>query len=73
MGLQRFIRRIAEARKGLGESRKALQDLGIDLVDQNGNFKDMESVLFEVADGIQETTSSAEQVRLAFKFLIVRV
>ena len=68
MGLQRFIRRIAEARKGLGESRKALQDLGIDLVDQNGNFKDMESVLFEVADGIQETTSSAEQVRLAFKF-----
>ena len=68
MGLQRFIRRVAEAQKGMGEARGALKDLGIDLVDQNGNFKDMESVLFEVADGIQETKSSAEQVRLAFKF-----
>ena len=68
MGLQRFIRRVAEAQKGMGEARGALKELGIDLVDQNGNFKDMESVLFEVADGIQETTSSAEQVRLAFKF-----
>lgn len=68
MGLQRFIRRAAEASQGLGESKRAFEQLGIQLTDNNGNLRDVRDVLFDVADGIQNTTSSAEQVRLAFKF-----
>jgi len=68
MGLQRFIRRAAEAAQGLGESKRAFEQLGIQLTDNNGNLRDVRDVLFDVADGIQNTTSSAEQVRLAFKF-----
>ena len=68
MGLQRFIRRAAEAARGTGESKRAFEQLGIQLTDTNGNLRPVRDVLFEVADGIQNTTSSAEKVRLAFKF-----
>ncbi len=68
MGLQRFIRRTAEAAKGTGEAKKALSDLGIALFDQNNQLRNIEEVFFDVADAIANTTDSAEQVRLAFKF-----
>jgi TP901 family phage tail tape measure protein len=68
MGLQRFIRRAAEAAQGTGESKRAFEQLGIQLTDNNGNLRDVREILFDVADGLQNTTSSAEQVRLAFKF-----
>ena len=68
MGLQRFIRRTAEAAKGTGEAKQALSDLGIELFDNKGQLRDVESVLFDVADAIANTTDSSERVRLAFKF-----
>ena len=68
MGLQRFIRRTAEAARGTGEAKQALADLNISLFDSDGKLRDVESVLFDVADAIQNTSDSAEQVRLAFKF-----
>ena len=68
MGLQRFIRRAAEAASGTGEAKRAFQQLGIELKDSNGNLRDVESILNDVADGIMNTSDSAEQVRLAFKF-----
>jgi TP901 family phage tail tape measure protein len=68
MGLQRFIRRAAEAAQGTGESKRAFEQLGIQLTDNNGNLRDVREILFDVADGLENTTSSAEQVRLAFKF-----
>lgn len=68
MGLQRFIRRTAEAAKGTGEAKQALSDLGIALFDQNNQLRNIEEVFFDVADAIANTTDSAEQVRLAFKF-----
>lgn len=68
MGLQRFIRRTAEAARGTGEAKQALEDLNISLFDSDGRLRDVESVLFDVADAIANTQDSAEQVRLAFKF-----
>jgi len=68
MALQRFTRRIAEADKGVGEARGALEQLGISTRTTNGVLKSAEQVLFEVADGIAKTTSESEKVRLAFKF-----
>ena len=68
MGLQRFIRRAAEAAQGTGEAKRAFEQLGIQLTDDNGNLKDTRDLFFEVADGIANATISAEQVRLSFKF-----
>ena len=68
MGIQRFIRRTAEAARGTGEAKGALNDLGIQLVDNEGNMRNVQDVLFDVADAIANTKDSAEQVRLAFKF-----
>jgi len=68
MGLQRFIRRAAEAAKGTGEAKRAFEQLGIELKNDDGTLRDVRDVLFDVADGIENTTSSAERIRLAFKF-----
>ena len=68
MGLQRFSRRIAEAAKGTGEAKQALSDLNINLFKSDGRLRDVQDVLFDVADAIGNTKDSAEQVRLAFKF-----
>ena len=68
MGLQRFIRRVAEARNGTGEAKAALEQLGIALNDADGNARSIEDVLADVSDGLANTADSGEQVRLAFKF-----
>ena len=68
MGLQRFIRRAAEAAKGTGESKRAFEQLGIQLKDNDGNLRDVRDILFDVADGLENTKDSGERVRLAFKF-----
>ena len=68
MALQRFIRRVGEAARGTGEAKGALQDLGIVLKNNDGTLRDVREILFDVAEGIKNTTSPAEQLRLAFKF-----
>jgi hypothetical protein len=68
MALQRFIRRVGEAAKGTGEAKGALKDLGIQLKDNEGNLRSTRDILGDVADGIMNTESSSEQLRLSFKF-----
>lgn len=68
MGLQRFIRRAAEAAKGTGEAKRAFEQLGIELKNDDGTLRDVRDVLFDVADGLENTKDSGERVRLAFKF-----
>ena len=68
MALQRFIRRVGEAAKGTGEAKGALKDLGIQLKDGEGNLRSTRDILGDVADGIMNTESSSEQLRLSFKF-----
>jgi len=68
MGLQRFIRRVAEAAKGTGEAKAALQQLGIEFTNADGTARDIRDILFDVADGLANTSSEGERVRLAFKF-----
>lgn len=68
MGLQRFIRRVAEARNGTGEAKAALEQLGIALNDSEGNARSIEDILADVSDGLANTADSGEKVRLAFKF-----
>lgn len=68
MGLQRFTRRVAEARNGTGEAKAALEQLGIALNDSEGNARSIDDILADVSDGLANTADSGEKVRLAFKF-----
>ena len=68
MALQRFSRRVAEARKGTGEAKDTLTQLGIALFESSGEARDIEDVLFDVADAMSKTTDASEMVRQSFKF-----
>jgi len=68
MALQRFSRRVAEARKGTGEAKDTLTQLGIALFDSSGQARAIEDVMFDVADAMSETTDASEMVRQSFKF-----
>lgn len=65
MALQRFVRRTAEASKGLGEAKGAIEDLGLDAVELQamGPQKSLEAIAEKMA-GIED---SGERLRLAFK------
>lgn len=67
MAMQRFTRRAAEAAQGTGEAKDALKQMGIELLDQNGNMRASEDLLLDVADAFESTTDSSERLRLAFK------
>jgi hypothetical protein len=67
MAIQRMTRRVAEAREGTGEAKKALQEMGISLKDSSGKAKTTEQIFLEVADVMKGMTSQSDKVRLAFK------
>ena len=67
MALQRFTRRAAEAAKGTGEAKAALEQMGIQLTSGNGQLRSSEELLGDVANALQNTSSDAERLRLAFK------
>ncbi len=67
VGLQRFIRRSAEAANGTGEAKDALKELGVQLRDSEGNLRAPEELLGDVAEGLKNTGNQSDRVRLAFK------
>lgn len=67
LAMRRFSRRLGEAQKGTGELLPALRRLGIDVKDSSGQFKSAEQILFEFADGIQNTEGASAKLALAFK------
>jgi len=67
MAMQRFTRRLSEARAGTGEAKAALEEMGIALSDSEGNARAQTDVLNDVADALQQVPSQADRVRLAFK------
>lgn len=68
MALQRFSRRVAEARKGTGEAKDTLNALGIALFDSAGQARDIEDVMLDVSDAMANTEDASELVRQSFKF-----
>lgn len=67
LALQRFTRRVAEARQGTGEAKAALKELGIEFRTADGRAKSMEELLADVADAMAAIEDPADRVRLAFK------
>jgi hypothetical protein len=67
MAMQRFTRRSAEAAMGTGQAKDALKELGVNLLDGQGNLRASDELLEDVADAMQGLSSEADRVRLAFK------
>lgn len=67
MAMQRFTRRLAEARNGTGEAKSALEEMGVALIDNQGNARAQTDVLADVADALKQVPDQADRVRLAFK------
>lgn len=67
MAMQRFGRRVAEARQGTGEARGVLAELGIELTDAAGNARDIEDVLADVADEMSVMADQTDRNRVAMK------
>ena len=67
VAMQRFTRRVGEARQGSGELKAILEQYNIALVDNLGKTRPAIEVLGDLADKIEEAGESGEQLRIAFK------
>lgn len=65
MGLQRMVRRIAEAAIGTGEAKDALRQLGIDV--KRVAKLDADQQFLAIVRAMQSVENQSERVRLAFK------
>jgi hypothetical protein len=64
-GLQRMVRRVAEAAQGTGEARNAIAELGLDAKRLNALSPDQQ--FQEIATAMQGISQQSDKVRLAFK------
>jgi transposase-like protein len=67
MAVQRFGRRAAEAAQGTGEAVKALAEMGIQLRDQNGNLRSLDTLLEAALIGLAGQRNELDRNRLAMK------
>jgi uncharacterized protein Yka (UPF0111/DUF47 family) len=65
MGLQRMVRRVAEAAAGTGEAKKALEELGISAKALNSLAIDQQFMI--IAEALNSLESNSDKVRLAMK------
>ena len=65
--LSRLGRGAAEAAKGQGEAKDAFRELGVSLTDSQGNLRSVDELVMDVAEGMGETGSEADRMRLGFK------
>jgi hypothetical protein len=64
-GIQRMVRRIAEANQGTGEAVNALKELGLDA--QRLNQMQPDEAFREIAEAMSQVDNQADKVRLAMK------
>lgn len=67
MGLQRFARRVDEARNGMGEAKGALTELGIQFNKTDGTAKTTEEIFMDVARSMSNIDEGGKVLRLGFK------
>ena len=65
LGLQRMVRRVAEAAQGTGEAQKALKELGLDAKALAQQAPDEQ--FRQIADAFENIGSQSDKVRLGFK------
>lgn len=64
-GLQRFIRRLGQAQAGTGELLKPLKELGIEIKNTDGTFRDNISVYNDFMRALGGVTNKSRQLALA--------
>ena len=64
MALQRFLRRVGEAKQGMGTLLPVFKQYGIQLHDSNGNLKTGEQLLRDFADAMAQVSDSNERLRM---------
>ncbi len=69
--VEEMTRRLAEAARGSGQAKAALEQYGLSAVDASGKIKQADQFLLEVSDRLQ-TLGAAEQLDLASKLGISR-
>jgi TP901 family phage tail tape measure protein len=68
IGIQRANRRIAQfATEGTGEAAVAIERLGLNVRDSEGNLRSFEDLLPDLARGFENVGSQQERLALAFK------
>lgn len=65
-GIQNISKNLAEAARGTGRAKKALEDYGLSAKDAGGNVKSADTFLMELADKFQ-TLDEGQQLDLASK------
>lgn len=66
-GLQKLSKNVAEAASGSGDARDAFSALGIDLKKQNGQLKNSDELLLEIATKFQGMADGVDKTALAMK------
>lgn len=69
IALQRFTRRVAEAKAKGGPLKETLDRLGISLNDSQGNAKSSEQVFQDFGKALSRMSDPADKLRTAFQFL----
>jgi hypothetical protein len=66
-GIGRLSRNMVDTARGVGESRVAFRELGIEVKDAGGNIRPIQDVLGDVADRFAGLTDGAQQTTLALQ------
>jgi len=67
MAMQRFGRRLAEARNGAGRAKGALEEMGIELFNADGTARETMAVLNDVADAMKGMSVQTDRNRIAMR------
>jgi len=65
--LQRFTRRLEDAKKGVGPAKDAFNDMGLSFSNLDGTTKTAEEMFLDVADAMAGIDDQSQKVSLAFK------
>jgi methyl-accepting chemotaxis protein len=60
-GLEKFARSVGDASRGLKTQADIFRDLGVNVRDNQGNVKDLDTILRETAEGISQLGSESEK------------
>ena len=68
-GLQRLARNLSDAQNGLMTAKRAFTDLGIEVLDANGNLRNIEEVTIEVADRFSQMEDGTRKTARAMELM----
>lgn len=65
--MQKLTRNMSSARNGTGDAAAAFEELGVQIVDANGNLRDSEDVFYDAIDALGKVENETERDAAAMK------